>query len=436
MVASLPWAPRLLVCALWPFVLLPDSCGGSQEREAGLVEIAKHAADEARLAGSRSETAVRQCRVSDCTYAAAYPKQYVAHKTSALAPDTLDGNLNKTVWTQVPWTEDFVDISTKTIPKLRTRAKMRWDDDFLYVAAELEEPDVWATLTEHNSVIFQDNDFEVFVDANGTTHHYKEFEINAFGTTWDLSLDKPYGDGGSENSSRVFGPHGWDMQPPLRSAVAVSPAGVINDPSTPNKQWSVEIALPLRELAYNNTPNMPVHGTFWRLGFSRVQWNVLKNATSNTYQKDPSCQSCPEPGAPHEDNWVWSPQGEIAMHLPERWGILEFSAGPVNETAAHFYAQWPSRSAAMAIYYAEHAYKKEHGSFTSDLSELLPYSAAPFEICDCAETKIEIGKEDGKAGASFLATVVPPAGAGAAYAATVGNDRFLTVAAAVLAEAV
>ena len=32
-----------------------------------------------------------------------------------------------------------------------------------------------------------------------------------------------------------------------------------------------------------------------------------------------------DPAFPHEDNWVWSPQGEIAMHLPERWGFLQFS---------------------------------------------------------------------------------------------------------------
>jgi hypothetical protein len=31
--------------------------------------------------------------------------------------------------------------------------------------------------------------------------------------------------------------------------------------------------------------------------------------------------------APHlaEDNWVWSPQGLINMHVPERWGWVEFA---------------------------------------------------------------------------------------------------------------
>ena len=35
-----------------------------------------------------------------------------------------------------------------------------------------------------------------------------------------------------------------------------------------------------------------------------------------------------DPAFPHEDNWVWSPQGEIAMHLPERWGSWSSSPTP------------------------------------------------------------------------------------------------------------
>ena len=31
-----------------------------------------------------------------------------------------------------------------------------------------------------------------------------------------------------------------------------------------------------------------------------------------------------------EDNWVWSPQHEIDMHIPERWGYLEFAGAPVG----------------------------------------------------------------------------------------------------------
>ncbi|MFO0826191.1 MAG: hypothetical protein U0792_24250 [Gemmataceae bacterium] len=45
-----------------------------------------------------------------------------------------------------------------------------WNDEAIFIAAELEEPHVWATLTEHDSVIFHDNDFEVFLDPDGDNH--------------------------------------------------------------------------------------------------------------------------------------------------------------------------------------------------------------------------------------------------------------------------
>ena len=60
----------------------------------------------------------------------------------------------------------------------------------------MEEPDVWATLTARDSVIFHDNDFEVFIDPDGDTHEYYELEVNALGTEWDLMLVQPYRDGG------------------------------------------------------------------------------------------------------------------------------------------------------------------------------------------------------------------------------------------------
>ena len=86
---------------------------------------------------------------------------YVAHRVGA--PFEIDGRLDKAPWRDVPWTEDFVDIEgdAKPGPRFRTRAKMCWDDACIYVAAEMEEPHVWGTLTKHDSVIFHDNDFEV-----------------------------------------------------------------------------------------------------------------------------------------------------------------------------------------------------------------------------------------------------------------------------------
>ena len=66
---------------------------------------------------------------------------------------------------------------------------------------------VEAHFTERNSPIFQkDSDFEVFVDPLGSCHGYKEYEVNALNTVWNLMLDRPYGDGGVEHSGRIAKP--------------------------------------------------------------------------------------------------------------------------------------------------------------------------------------------------------------------------------------
>src|SRR5207245_2578806 len=138
--------------------------------------------------------------------------------------------------------------------------KMLWDDTFLYVAAELREPHVWATLTEHDSVIFHDNDFEVFIEPDGDNRDYDEFEINALGTYWALFLPKPYRDGGRADN-------GWEI-PGLRSAVRCD--GTLNDSTDVDRSWSVELAVPWRVLKEHSARAAPPrNGDQWRINFSR-----------------------------------------------------------------------------------------------------------------------------------------------------------------------
>lgn len=231
----------------------------------------------------------------------ATPLAYDCHYTPR--PPAIDGKLDDGVWKAARWTSDFVDIeniegvdmegAARPQPRFRTRVKMLWDANFLYIAAELTEPDVKATLTQHDSVIFKDNDFEVFLKPLPETPSYYEFEINALNTGWDLFLAKPYRSGGSADNS-------WDIAR-LRTAVAID--GTLNHSADVDKGWTVEIAYPLSAFQPRQAVPAPQPGTVWRINFSRVEWT---------------------PGNPKEDNWVWSPQGAIDMHIPERWGYLRF----------------------------------------------------------------------------------------------------------------
>jgi hypothetical protein len=266
-------------------------------------------------------------------------------------PVTIDGKLDEEAWKAAAWSEPFVDIEgdKKPRPRHRTRMKMLWDDAALYIAAELEEPHVWATLMDHDAIIYHDNDFEVFLDTDGDSHLYGELELNALNTTFDLLLPKPYKDGGRA----VIG---WEVIG-LKSAVHVN--GTLNDPSDTDRGWTVEIRWPwagLKELT--GVPVPPKDGDQWRINFSRVQWDT--EVVGGRYQKVKGRK---------EHNWVWSPQGVIDMHRPERWGYLQFSAaaGDVpfrsDPTAA-------ARDLLHRVYYAQRDYRKANGRYAATPADL------------------------------------------------------------------
>jgi len=231
------------------------------------------------------------------------PKRYTCVR--AEGPVRIDGKLDEDAWKRAAWTDWFMDIrgAQGPEPRFHTRMKMLWDDDNFYVAAELEEPDVWATLTQHDSVIFRDNDFELFLNPTGDGLNYFEFEINALNTGWDLFLAKPYRKGGKADNS-------WEI-PGLRTAVAID--GTLNDGHDQDRGWSVELAIPWSAFTERSGAGRPSPGTAWRMNFSRVEWQVRKS--DGKYEKVPGLR---------EDNWVWSPQGEVNMHIPERWGYVTF----------------------------------------------------------------------------------------------------------------
>ena len=282
------------------------------------------------------------------------PRAYVAYRASD--PPQIDGQLNEPAWQAVAWTDDFVDIEgdRRLPPRFRTRVKMLWDDRFFYIGAELQEPHVQATYTKHDSYIFhEDNDFEVFLNPDGNNHNYAELEMNAFNTTWDLRLRKPYRDNGEAENN-------WEI-PGLKTAVHVQ--GTVNNPRDVDQGWTIEIAIPwelVRALNKNaSSRGMPRDGDQWRVNFSRVQWRFDIEDGKYVRQK----------GRP-EDNWVWSPQGAVNMHQPETWGYVQFSSAAPGRATVQPDPAGPAKHLLHRIYRAEHSYRKEHGRYALNLTEL------------------------------------------------------------------
>lgn len=240
------------------------------------------------------------------------PRSYdVPYSTTA---PVLDGQLDENAWARAPWSSDFGDIqgSSMPAPRFRTRMKMLWDAKYLYVGAEMEEPQLWATYDQHDQIVFHEHDFEIFIDPIGDAREYYEIEVNVLGTIFDLFLYTTYRDGGPAD-------HGWDCAG-LKSAIHVD--GTVNDPRDTDSRWVLEWAIPFAALTPPGSVDgpeasrggrPPKAGETWRINFSRVQWQLLLE--DGSYVKRPQTP---------EDNWTWTPQWEINMHVPQHWGYVRF----------------------------------------------------------------------------------------------------------------
>lgn len=321
---------------------------------------------------------------------ASQPRNYAAQRT--VTPIKIDGDIYKKVWEEVPWSQDFVEIRGADTPATaerpttgtRTRMKMRWDDDFLYIATEMNANEwlLTADFTQRNEPIFQkDSDIEVFLDTDGSNSNYKELEVNARNTVWNLLLDKPYSVGGGEHSGRVAkeGERSyWEVQGQQTAAKVYGSIGK----RLPNGKWTAEIALSHKDSLDRTKGSPPVVGKYWRINFSRVE----KEGTVN---------------------WVWSPQmiwtptveryvGQVNMHAPDAWGYVLFTdAGAAAGSQDWVDPAWNLKAAAHQLFYAETlASKPDGGSRLLTPAELLQkkwINATLFDGLDAQVTEASKG---------------------------------------------
>jgi hypothetical protein len=257
--------------------------------------------------------------------------RYTCRKVAS--PITIDGNLDKDVWKSAQKSARFVDMVNGTPAFFDTRIASLWDDEYLYLAYFIEEPDVRASFTERDSLIWFDNDIELFIDGEDC---YYELEINAFNTVYEvffiyqdaLKKGSRFDTGeydlqtrdvdvlcGFQDASRYrksargkrWAFMDWDF-PGLKSAVQVQ--GKINDSGSLDKGWTVEIALPWKGIQklYGTRTFPPKKGDILRAAFFRFEALRVNGKTVNESQ-----------------GWALNQHGVYDSHIPEVFSCLEFS---------------------------------------------------------------------------------------------------------------
>jgi hypothetical protein len=254
---------------------------------------------------------------------------YTAQRTQTTPPGTA-------AWQKAIRTPSFTDMATGKPALFGTTAAILWDDENLYIRFWIEEPYPNATQTERDSLIFRENDVEVFIDGGDC---YYEFEINALGTVYEVffiwrdaferggRFDVPEFDLYSRDAYTFAGnfdrtndhfwtgthPRGvrwafldWDF-PGMESLVEID--GELNNPEVRSKGWQAEVTLPwagMKHLA-NGRSLPPQDGDVWNIFLGRFQ--ILKIGDRK-----------------EQAAWCASPHGEYDTHMPEKFTPVRFSA--------------------------------------------------------------------------------------------------------------
>ena len=206
-----------------------------------------------------------------------------------------------------------------------------------YGRGKIDVAFIVAQLIERDSLIFNENDVELFIDGGDC---YYELELNAAGTIYEVlfvwqdglqvssRFDAPefnplarhaltFGDDLDRQPKSFWNgthPRGfrWAYRdfdlPGLRTAVRVD--GKINDDQHIDRGWTAELALPwsgLRAVA-GDRDCPPRDGDFWRMFLGRFQKLEFGGV-----------ELLPHPC------WCWTPHRVYDTHRPELWTSIRFT---------------------------------------------------------------------------------------------------------------
>lgn len=163
----------------------------------------------------------------------------------------IDGKLDDAAWQAAPSTPAFVYTMTGGPAKSETHAKLLYDDQFLYVAFDVQTGDVWGTKTQKDEPIYGEQAVEIFLDADGDGKTYNELEVSPHNVQFDAAFEY--------RRSDLTKAIQWDSH--MESAVQVQ--GTLDNPADTDRGFTVEMKIPLANLyAVPHLPPRP--GDVWR----------------------------------------------------------------------------------------------------------------------------------------------------------------------------
>jgi hypothetical protein len=164
------------------------------------------------------------------------------HVVAARGAVDVDGRREEAVWAG-PGVELVTSLDGEPARGPTTRVWFAWDERALYVAAEIEDADVWTEHAEQDDPLYRQEAFEVFVAGANADDGYLEFQVSARNVTFDARF-----------RSYREGDEAWDSA----WATAVDVHGTVNERGDRDEGWTVEAAIPWSEICEHTGVACPV----------------------------------------------------------------------------------------------------------------------------------------------------------------------------------
>jgi hypothetical protein len=193
--------------------------------------------------------------------AAAVPAVRAAECRWTSRPIHLDGKLDEPAWEKAQVIKDFAVFWENRKPKTATRARLLWDEQYLYFAAEMEDTDLYADVKEHNGMCWYNDVFEMFFKPSEKELAYYEFQVNAANTQLEMLLP-----------SRGAGGYGRFHHGRLGIESQVKLDGTLNHWQDRDNGWTVEGRIPWA--GFQATGGKPATGAKWRFTLCRYDYSV------------------------------------------------------------------------------------------------------------------------------------------------------------------
>ena len=179
----------------------------------------------------------------------------------ATLPIRIDGRIDDIAWDKAQVLDDFVVFWQKRKAKTATRARLLWNDRYLFFMAEMEDTDLFADVKEPNGITWENDVFELFFKPADAKLAYYEFQVNAANTPLELFLPSR-GSGGYRRFAQA-------SRLGMESAVRLQ--GTLNKWDDRDKGWTVEGRIPWS--AFKATGGRPKPGDKWRFALCRYDYS-------------------------------------------------------------------------------------------------------------------------------------------------------------------